>query len=126
MKFYEALKALEDGAKIRSVNDPSGQYLIKILDAVLLRSEGKMYDKSSTALGNLILQEWEIYEEPETTYTFMEVVKELREGKKFIRTYWRPDRLNMVLTRTGLVNSFLHPQIMCVEDFEATDWVEVK
>lgn len=63
---------------------------------------------------NNMNKEWEIYEEPEKTYTFMEVVKGLREGKKFRRksSDW-PEEMEL-----GLY--LIHPSITSEEIFGMT------
>lgn len=122
MKFSEAMRALEEGKKVRAKEDPPNHYIIKILEKILLRSNGKSYDKSSSPLGCLFLQEWEIYEEPERTLSFMEMVQGLKEGKSFHRlsasiavgAYGNEDCLNKF---------FRSSDVMRLEDFEANDWV---
>lgn len=85
MKFWEAMKALDEGKKVRSPSDPENHYLIKVLHQVFVSANGKTYDKSHSPLGSLILQEWELYEEPEKMLTFSKVVEGLNQGKEYRR-----------------------------------------
>ncbi len=71
---------------------------------------------------------------PEKTYTFMEVVQGLKEGKKYRRVWWSKTGF-LFLPPTSVMpgnppHIVYHSEkddynIFTIDDFEATDWVEV-
>lgn len=117
MKFWEAMKALEEGKKVRSKEWAQTQWVEK-------KDMADMFGRSS-------VDEWELYEEPKHLFTFMQVLPMLRAGRRFRRD-------NETWTTDGYIymfgsdpEGFLHNHlnVLCVltlADFEATDWVEVK
>jgi len=59
--------------------------------------------------------------------TFSEVLKSLKEGKKFSRERWKGSDLYLALSSSGRVvlhNNSYHTMVL--EDCEADDWFEVK
>lgn len=117
MKFLEAIKALEEGKKIRCKSWGNGVWVSKNLDW-----EGQ----TDTFLIRCSKEEWELYEEPPKMLSFPEVLEGLKKGKKFRRKCW--NEINYIYAH-GVV------QIMRIkwttaniflEDFEAKDWIEVK
>lgn len=119
MKFSEAMKALEEGKEVRCIRWPSQHKC----------SHGNLYTALVSHESIDYALEWEVYQESEKTYTFMETVKGLKEGKRFKRLGWENDDAYIVSYKewNGSVamegkdrNNFI------IKDFEATDWVEVK
>lgn len=114
MKFYEALKALDEGKKVRVKTWHNKNAYVMQDFPHAIDNEGRPWETAHFFMGESNKQlEWEIYEKPPKPYTFMEVVKGLKEGKRFRRKYW-----NELL--------FGAPPFLSKEDFEATDWIEVK
>lgn len=118
MKFHEAMKHLVEGKSVRR----------KAWDATVLAYCPQFSNSSMqfTAL-DMMADDWELYEEPEKLLTFAEVVKGLKEGKKFQRLktkipikcfpnfpsiYWDDPNRPFYFSPT-------------IEDIEATDWIEV-
>lgn len=115
MRFWEAMKALEEGEAITPKSHPFP-----------INKESLSKDMECQAL-TYWNDEWELYEEPEKQLTFAEVVKGLKEGKRFKRKGWHSDiylNARESTTRVILENSSYHTLV--IEDFEATDWVEVQ
>ena len=108
MKFWEAMKALEEGNAVRCKAWMSHCFMH-------LR-QAAQNPHMGIILWTDTSEEWELHEEPEKAFSFAEVVKGLKEGKKFRRHgmagYLGREHLPMAQFR--------------VEDFEANDWVEVK
>lgn len=126
MKFSEAMAALEDGKKVRCV---------EWLSDPLLPSEKVWIDKdtdwegaSDSYLHKCIRTEWELYEEPEQLLSFADVVKGLRERKKFKRKDWVNTRFIFSIVDGKLLHCS-EPQLTAIlnlEDYAATDWIEIK
>lgn len=76
MRFDEAMKALEEGKKVRSV-DWGSSFWIKV-DAC--DSYHRMIDLTKS----LVDSEWELYEEPEKLLSWTEVEEGLENGKYFL------------------------------------------
>lgn len=118
MRFHEAMKLLEEGKKVRC-KEWVEEYFISSSEENL--SEGMdifwFHEK-----------EWELYEEPKKTYTFAEVVRGLKEGKKFTRKGWGDVFVklenHMIFSYTGDACLGIR-WFSFIEDLEATDWVEV-
>lgn len=130
MKFWEAMKALEEGKKVRPRDYPSSYYVyVGPRNNLCVHSPQGDFDKADCPLNRVYIDEWELYEEPEKTYTFMEVVKGLREGKSFVRAGRDvPDAISSHHKRWpgSYIFTALEPSHFTLEDLEATDWVEVK
>lgn len=124
MKFWEAMRALEEGKKVYCTTWKCG-YICK--------SENYQWKVCSLAAD--IDEEWELYEEPEKLLTFSEVVKGLKEGKRFRRKGWvgqphlwimledRENSERFLIFECGLTSNIYK---FTMFDFEATDWVEVR
>lgn len=119
MKFWEAMKAVQEGKTVRFTQWAQGLTLNRD-DWMVGQFDEREFDSD----------DWEIYEEPKPTFSFMEVVKGLKQGKKFKRPQWgkgvsfgliSKDRPDVRVTFFGCGNS---PLIL--DDFEATDWEEVE
>lgn len=136
MKFWEAMKAIQEGKTVRFTQWAQGLTLNRD-DWMVGQFDEREFDSD----------DWEVYEEPKPTLSFMEVVKGLKEGKRF----WRPSfgegdyigRLkasNPVLHKGDNIARWqecnlvvMNPGKNCsctwnptIEDFEATDWEEVE
>lgn len=176
MKFWQAMKALEEGKKVRAKWWPrefslgkNGYHMELSLMKVIKNTpcEWELYEESqqpdvksredrlkiarvaykevkkaierSESRGD-ILHHWdecitiddelfhghELREEHERMLTFMQILEGLKEGKKFRREDWGVDKC-ISNSRGALVderNVFLN--YLLLEDFEATDWIEVK
>ena len=114
------MAALEEGKKVRRKNWPSKEYI----------HNWKQEDGSEWMICASIClnSEWELYEEPEKTYSFMEVVKGLKDGKKFKRKTWGEWYIFYCLTGATLYvqgKQKIDFSPYSIESFEATDWVEV-
>lgn len=116
MKFWEAMKALDEGKRVREKDWGVGAYWS-------FKSSGSIY-ATITDIFVLSSTEWELYEEPEKTLAFAEVVKGLKEGKIFKRKSW-PSKINPICMGE-LSHSVVCDGLFIIEDFEANDWVEVK
>lgn len=132
MKCWEAMKALEEGKKVRQKNWHEGMY--SFLDSVDLWvvDNGSQWPKKKSMMGEAVFSEWELYEEPEQLLSFAEVVNGLKKGKRFRRKNWEqwailgcgPTQIIPGHLRTE--NQHGQPCPLWIEDFEANDWVEVK
>ena len=123
MKFSEAMAALEKGKRVRASIWKKNHYI---------RMENKQEGSITAWCGvpNLLEclgWEWELYEEPEKQLTFAEVVKGLKEWKRFRRKSWPNIDYCIHVTAIGICESYTSKAWFAYpEDFEATDWVEVR
>lgn len=117
MKFSEAIAALEEGKKIRCKAWGDEVWVSNNLDW-----EGD----TDTFLMRCSKEEWEIYEETENMLSFAEVVKGLRERKKFVRKGKNDGCTLFVMGHEIYPRTQFGIQTLKMEDFEATDWIEVK
>jgi hypothetical protein len=113
MKFSEAIAALEEGKKIRSPQRKEENYFSK--------ETGFNFDERD------LENQWELYEEPEKFLSFLDVQKGMKIGKRFRRKDWDIRRIiyasldgKILYCSEPLLYAFLE-----MEDFEATDWMEV-
>jgi len=111
MKFWEAMKALDEGKHVRckewEERERTALVGIKILDN----------------LWSFINKEWEVCDE--TKYVgIQEVVEGLKSEKKFSRKTWEITRHDYRPSLKFLGGS--SENILSIEDFFATDWYEVK
>lgn len=122
MKFWEAVREMQLGKKVRRTQWPSSWY-VYICSGQLLQESGSLFRPMGPSLER---GDWEIYEEPDKLLSFQEVVKGLKEGKKFRRKEWSNKDYFIFCSPAGIASpahcaAHLHP-----EDFEANDWVEIK
>lgn len=110
MKFWEAMKAMEEGSRVRA-KSWQPQCFIALSQHTQSQAMGLLYWTDAK-------DEWEFFQEPETT--FPNVIKGLLRGKKFKRKDWV---LGYISNEDGLFN---HTNAVLLEDFLANDWVEVK
>lgn len=119
MKFWEAMREMQENGKNVRCKRWDPQYEWHLGDDINLPDGCDWED---------VLYEWEIYEEPEKTYSFEEVVKGLKDGKMFSRKMWGEHsqiRLHPENRHIEYRNS-TDDILFFIEDFEANDWVEVK
>lgn len=114
MKFSEAMAALEEGKKVRCKHWAKDEYID--------------VNRAGAMIALPCKDEWEIYEEPEKLLTFVEVVKGLKEGKRFRRRFWANeyaiipgDQILEFKEQSGDFEITLR-----LKDFETTDWVQVR
>lgn len=185
MKFWEAIKALGEGKKVRCRDwesnaywdFKSGELWVTIVDLFNLScKEWELYQepvqqltfeeklavakqayKEIIALINSLEEKYgkdfcahwdecisiddelfhahQMREEPVQTLTFTDVVKGLKEGKKYKRKAWVEGYIRLFGVSTKLIeaipiDAILDPKgntyALCIADIEATDWIEVK
>lgn len=121
MKFWKAMREMqENGKKVRCKrwNRPREKDLYwQLGDDCRLPTAFEWEDA---------MEEWELYEKPQKTHTFAEVVKGLKEGKKFVREGHASDLALFIMgdgiyprTKYGIAN-------LTMEELAAEDWIEVK
>lgn len=119
MKFWEAMKAMEDGKKVTWSGFNNGTYIDKSNIGFLCL--GDFY------LKDLIGNEWELYEEPVQMFSFAEVVNGMKQGKKYKRKDWQLKYHFVIQVHD---NHFFDQHgdqfYLNISHVEATDWIEVK
>ena len=110
MKFLEAMRIFQEGKKVRSKLWKPG---------IVLELKPSLYFLMDY---EDIQAEWEILEEPKLS--FAEMVKGLREGKKYKRSKWLATLPIETLGSQHICNDIGKVHLK-LEDFEATDWIEV-
>ena len=133
MKFWEAMKHLEEGKKVRCVKwGKNGNIHIKlpIGRPIELLDESGCSTQLLISSSHHLFEEWELYEEPVKTYSFQEIIPFLKEGKKVKRKNWgiswslhRTINSDWII-RKDIIEDFNLPNI-CLQNLEATDWVVV-
>lgn len=123
MKFWEAMREMQENNKAVRCKRwyPESHAYLTLSGVVLYQVMGR--------LDMFAMEEWEIYQEPEKTYSFMEIVPLLKEGKTFKRKKAHSD-YNLYLKLRGLCQGRLfwkcgREALMDISDIEADDWVEV-
>lgn len=166
VKFWQAMKELEEGKKVRCKDWASDTWIDR-------KGDDSREEKPSLYWTQCVNKEWELYEEPkeesnslmpdgrcfslisdqgnvrieqileeegrpcfkisiepfppEHTLTFDEVVKGLKEWKRFRRKSWPNIDYCIHVTAIGICESYTSKAWFAYpEDFEATDWVEVR
>lgn len=122
MKFWEAMRAYEEGKKVRCKEWPLDDYLSK---------DGN--SRTGPFFWREVKADWELFEESEQLLSFAEVVKGLREGKRYRRKFWEDRDACILAIQTihfrgylKVVNEHMQACALWLEDYEAADWVEVK
>ena len=110
MKFWEALRDLENGKKIRKKDWPKSEWIDNT------PSSNCYLDLSDSLAG-----QWEIYIDTSKHYSFLDVIKGMVEGKKYRRPSWRKDRKSIC---TFLERGVLIGKVKG-EDLISNDWIEV-
>lgn len=77
MKFWEAIKALEEGKKVRKIGWVKNDY-VHLSKGLLIDEDGQYFEFDHKDF----VGSWEIYEEAVITYTFMEAIKDLEDIEK--------------------------------------------
>ncbi len=132
MKFWEAMKALQEGKKVRCKDwDNKSFYDYRpdyFLHSDMLFSPGNLCSHQFSD-DEILYCQWELYEEPRQSISFMEVVQGLKTGKRYKRPLWEdgksfgPTCYCKNHVRINLYGG--EPWDLEIEDLEATDWVEV-
>ncbi len=123
MKFWEAVKNLQEGKRVRCCYWDAHHFW----DMLIFQDRCQMGFSSAN-----IEEEWELYEEPALTFT--QVIEGLKDGKRFRRRGWKNARNIRVcpyMKENGMNALIDHDDTMIgailhLQDFEATDWEEVK
>ncbi len=116
MKFWEAMKALEEGKKVRCCLWSESLFIDESMrfELWLLDNHEPFHDK-----------EWELHEEPVHMISFQDVIKGMREGKRFKRERWTSDLAIFIIGMEIYPRSKFGIKTLQMEDFEAIDWIEV-
>ena len=113
MTFWEAMREMqENGKKVRCETWHPECYFEKYIVIYT-------FDRSD------LEHDWEEYQEPEKLLSFSEMVKGLREGKKFARKSWASELAIFVMGNEIYPRSAYGIQNLKMEDFESTVWFEV-
>lgn len=119
MKRWEAIKALEDGHKVRKVHWDKDYYLF-------MDGEKRIVNKFNTNCGGEFTREedWAIWEEPGHDWEWAK--QQLRNGKKVKRksnidTFYL-DRFGCIIM-VGEPGEKDEPKYHFIDDDTATDWV---
>jgi|HubBroStandDraft_3_1064219.scaffolds.fasta_scaffold108180_4 hypothetical protein len=129
MKFWQAMKALEDGQHVRRKDWKDNGKIYKASEKIFYENDIGRGNWFPTL--NDFFSEWEIYEEPRLT--FSQVVKGLKDGKKFRRKSWNFEECYIHAHRdTGEIifseanRLGMHsPFNFCLQDLEADDWIQL-
>ncbi len=127
VKFWEAMKALEEGNKVRACAWAHQDWI-----DIGGFSRGYPLDDLDFKSCLMDFPNWELYEESQKMLSFAEVVKGLKEGKKFRRIAWKNPYDHVGSTsctyfpsQKRINNQYGELCPLWLEDFEATDWIEV-
>ena len=119
MKFSDAMKALEEGKEVRCIRWPSKDKC----------SHGNLYTALVSHEPIDYALEWEIYQEPEKTYTFMEVVEGLKDRQKFKRLCWHYANIDYIECIEEDIRAFsgnyYHLYSLSLSDILSKDWIRV-
>lgn len=118
MKFWEAMRLLQEGRKVRAVDWEEDVYIANNLLPVTYWSISS----------RTIQKEWELYEEPEQLWSFAQVLDLIGLGGKFARKAWGKTDIYLTESKqTGrlfLANNSYHT--LTKEDYLANDWYRVE
>lgn len=117
MEFWEAMKAFREGKYIRKKNWHKDFYWS-------LKNISETYICFSDFV-TLSSDDWELYEEPDQTYSLAEVLKGLRQGKKFVRKGRGSDMALFIAGPEIFPRTKYGVETLTMEDLEANDWIEV-
>ncbi len=133
MKFWEAMKAVHEGKSIRRT-DWRGSGRVYFNKDIYLG----LCHETDESLGDYFMHStdfisgWEIYEQPEKTFSFMDAMKLVEDGKKVKRLGWNSiPFIKRFGTSIGIKSGvLLDPEgnqvALTLDDFNELDWVEVK
>ena len=126
MNFFEAVKALEDGEKIKNTYWTETKYIY--LDKTLGFVKNQDDQDSTLSLSHPNEDIWEIYREPEEFFSFVEACAMLKAGLKMKRKNCSNKILQGTITPILFLveNGIFHAIPICIDDVLAEDWVEVK
>jgi len=116
MKFWEAIRELEQGRKIRR------RFFTHCIPCNSLFELAKfLKDSEVEEINSHLNAEWEIYIDTSKNHSFLDVITGMVEGKRYRRPSWRKDR-NPIWTwhMKGSMSGKLKG-----EDLIADDWIEV-
>lgn len=119
MKFWEAMKALEEGKKVRKSEWDPKYYLVKD------KNSGNIVDEENNLHADCKqYDDWELYEEPVKQYNFLEAVHLMKKGNVMRRECWRTGFIHSdgLIFKEKIHNKF-QP---IVDDIVAKDWVVVE
>jgi len=85
LNFWEAMKALEEGKKVRAISWSKGQYIKLSSSKTLITEEGYDYF-DAYFFGDLVDCYWEIVEEPELYWQW-------RDNSGSISAFYRADQI---------------------------------
>lgn len=113
MNFLRAMINLAEGEKVRLKGWGKSHYIHKDMSFVIYPENFE--------------EEWEIYQEPQKQYSFMEILPFLKAGKKVKRKDWKCSiRLSSYTSEIiRYSNEPYEPWVAEWRDFEATDWIVV-
>lgn len=121
MKFWEALRDLEAGLKIR----PSESIGTLPMDKEsLYRSVSEQW---SDDLQSLMECEWSSFKEIKPTYSFQEMLLKIKDGKRFRRKNWANCE-RYIFWHQGLIvksGTVMQEKLFTSRDICAEDWIEV-
>src|ERR1700677_3507089 len=126
MKFWEAMKALDEGKKVHC---PSWKGYVKWQMALnslniphIIAQSGRDGIDFCVYLYQCLGADWEIYEEPVKNYSFPEAIELMKEGKKMTRPSWMENSY-VHLNMHGYFDKYGYPINWSIKDIEATDWI---
>lgn len=132
MRFWEAMKALEEGKKVWC---PSVIGMVKwhlsndTKEMIIIAENGRAGIDFSYYLYQALNKEWELYEEPQKTYSFMQMLPFLKDGKRFKRKHWDKEGVFLgTCIYSPCTPVVFIDNTQCrlnIEDYEAQDWIEV-
>lgn len=124
MKLWEALKEAKQGKRIRRFDHQEPMTWVELCEFFT----NCCWDEVNS---HFCSDEWEVFEKPIKTYSFMEILPYLNEWKKFSRKKWEPSDVYLgsfrdaidAGMRIGLMNNSY--RTLRIEDYQANDWYEV-
>jgi hypothetical protein len=127
MNVVEAIRELESGNRVRDVDWDEGHWIrcekLRFRKYAIVNEYGSPH----LELDLNCLTKWEIYQEPQKTYSFSEMIEGVRQGKTAKRKIWETNTAP-VRYKYGfcLTKDLIDKVALRVFDIEATDWVFVE
>jgi hypothetical protein len=120
MKFWEAMKAMEEGKKVRCTCWAKDSYV----------DQGSLTQGEVFSIGLLMNEKWELYEETLTFLSFAQVMQGLKEGRKFRRKSWKGNIYigwhNVSEFWSAGKGNHFSILVPTMDLFVSSDWEEVK
>lgn len=119
MKFWEAIKALQEGHPVRAKWWHKDNFVT--LDTIEnCHWFGPIHWRDA-------VDDWEVYEEAVQLLSFQEMVKGMKEGKRFARRNWL-QKAFVFLSGEAVFFQSEEGDLLAwtIDDFEMNDWIEVK